>query len=334
MAPEIPLATFADRVWYAYHCLRRGRHGQPPSWRSLELKFGLANATFSKLATGEKTGVTLDALPRLARALSVSSQWLLEGIGDPPKLTGYLPSRKRVEQAYRAKLGLAPSGTAEADEGSDELATAGAERTDDVPAAPSEELVAELLSTVGGRAWYAYCCLPRGKRGRPPSFYSLEKKTGLAGGMMSRFINGERTAIDSATVRKFCIALNVDAPWLLEGIGEHPTLTGDLPPRPLKFLPKAPKGAAPQEAPVPPAPTRAPVVPSLPTGDAPSNPLDDFQAGRGAAVVFARACRWDERAIRAVEFMPVQPWSPEEWLALIRVKAAELRTVAHAPRIA
>lgn len=91
--------TINDRVWYAWHCLPRDKRGKPPSWKGLEKKYAISQATFSRLASGERKTVDLETLPRLAEALGVGVLWLLKGDGDRPKLTGpYRPRAERYEE--------------------------------------------------------------------------------------------------------------------------------------------------------------------------------------------------------------------------------------------
>lgn len=97
--PVIPLESLNDRVWYAWNCLPRIDRGKPPSWKSLEKKFEISGATFSKLVSGERSTVDADTLTKLARALEVTVAWLASGEGEPPKPTGPIkPRQSRFEE--------------------------------------------------------------------------------------------------------------------------------------------------------------------------------------------------------------------------------------------
>lgn len=85
--------SFADRAWYAYHCLPRNRRGKPPSYNSLEEKHGISTGTISRAMLGDREEFSKTTLEKLARALSVSVGWLVEGVGDKPALTGQIPPR-------------------------------------------------------------------------------------------------------------------------------------------------------------------------------------------------------------------------------------------------
>lgn len=81
------------------------------------------------------------------------------------------------------------------------------------------------------RAWHAYHCLPRTRRGKPPSYNSLEKAHGLSSGTLSRVMLGERAEFAMSTVEAIARALQVSLDWLMEGKGEAPKPTGPVPPR-------------------------------------------------------------------------------------------------------
>lgn len=85
--------SFADRAWYAYHCLPRTRRGKPPSYNSLEEKHGISTGTISRAMLGDREEFSKTTLEKLARALNVSVGWLVEGVGDQPVLTGQIPPR-------------------------------------------------------------------------------------------------------------------------------------------------------------------------------------------------------------------------------------------------
>jgi transcriptional regulator with XRE-family HTH domain len=81
------------------------------------------------------------------------------------------------------------------------------------------------------RAWLAYHSLPRTKRGKPPSYRSLEDAAGLSNGTISRVMLGEREDHSYETKTAIARVLAVSTEWLAEGRGEAPTPTGAVPPR-------------------------------------------------------------------------------------------------------
>src|SRR5687768_3132483 len=89
-----PLDSLADRVWYAWHCLPRDKRGHPPSWKSLELKYDISPATFSKLCNESRRSVDMETWPKLEEALRVPAAWLIKGEGKPPMPTGPIPDRR------------------------------------------------------------------------------------------------------------------------------------------------------------------------------------------------------------------------------------------------
>ena len=89
---KIPMDTFAERAWYAYQCLPRGRGGKPPSIDSLLGR--PRRAMLTRLFTGERTDPRQETRKILAEVLKVPREWLDYGKGDPPALTGpYQPLR-------------------------------------------------------------------------------------------------------------------------------------------------------------------------------------------------------------------------------------------------
>jgi hypothetical protein len=81
------------------------------------------------------------------------------------------------------------------------------------------------------RAWHAYHCLPRTRRGKPPSYNSLEKNARLSSGTLSRVMLGEREEFAKSTLEALARALQVSLDWLVEGKGEAPKPSGPVPPR-------------------------------------------------------------------------------------------------------
>ncbi|XXX79273.1 hypothetical protein WMF30_10910 [Sorangium sp. So ce134] len=107
------LSPFAARVVAAYQRLPLNHRNRSPSYRSLEVGHRLPLAVMSKLARGTIASVDSDTLVKLANALRVSPDWLLNGDGDPPALDGsdkappcaaapgLSPFAERVLSAYR-----------------------------------------------------------------------------------------------------------------------------------------------------------------------------------------------------------------------------------------
>ncbi|WP_437591521.1 hypothetical protein [Sorangium sp. So ce1000] len=81
------------------------------------------------------------------------------------------------------------------------------------------------------RAWWALHCLPRDKKGKPPSYRSLEVQYKLPLAILSKLFSGERHAVEERTLPKLASALRVTPDWLLTGKGERPHPTGDVPSR-------------------------------------------------------------------------------------------------------
>jgi transcriptional regulator with XRE-family HTH domain len=88
-----------------------------------------------------------------------------------------------------------------------------------------------MSESFADRAWYAYHCLPRTKRGKPPSYNSLEKAAGISSGTISRAMLGDREEFSKSTLEALARVLNVSIDWLVDGRGEKPPLTGPIPPR-------------------------------------------------------------------------------------------------------
>lgn len=92
------LESFADRAWYAWHCLPRGKKGRPPTQRKLSLEYDIPIGTLSKVFDGTRKDVERATIKKMAAALQVSEQWLYLGQGIPPQLTGPLPPRPGAEE--------------------------------------------------------------------------------------------------------------------------------------------------------------------------------------------------------------------------------------------
>ena len=85
---DIPLTTLAERAWFAFHCLPRRGDGSPPSEHAIEVQYGLSISTFDKLRKNPDINIWCPTLAKLTRALNVSADWLLLGVGERPRLTG------------------------------------------------------------------------------------------------------------------------------------------------------------------------------------------------------------------------------------------------------
>jgi hypothetical protein len=90
-----------------------------------------------------------------------------------------------------------------------------------------------ILPTLADRAWYAYHCLPRDRRGKLPSVRELERDHALAQATLAHIFTGRRALHRSDTAPKIAKALRASESWLRGDAGARgPTLTGMLPPRP------------------------------------------------------------------------------------------------------
>ena len=87
------------------------------------------------------------------------------------------------------------------------------------------------MHSLADRAWLAYHALPRTRRGKPPSYRSLEDAAGLSNGTISRVMLGEREDHGYETKLALAKVLQVPVTWLAEGVGEPPKPTGTVPPR-------------------------------------------------------------------------------------------------------
>lgn len=94
--------------------------------------------------------------------------------------------------------------------------------------ASEQRIDVENLGTIADRAWYAWHCLPRSKKGKPPSWKSLEKEYGVATTTFSKLFSGERKTVELETLPKMASALRVSEMWLYKGEGEVPKLSGPL----------------------------------------------------------------------------------------------------------
>jgi len=123
------------------------------------------------------------------------------------------------------------------------------------------------MATLGDRVWYAIHCLPRRDEGQVPDMKSLELRAGISNGTIGKLVKGARTRPAAKTVSSLAAVLGVGVPWLLDGVGVSPTLTGPLPPRPGAedldaWQPDSDTGVFVREM-IDPYPSRAPVIAAL-----------------------------------------------------------------------
>lgn len=103
--------SIGHRVWFAWHCLPRDAKDQPPSFRSLEERYGLSNATLRRwlwdLNTERPTRKGADGV---ARALGTTPEWIVDEDGPGPKADRPIKQRPTLEEAG-IKAKRAPSGS-------------------------------------------------------------------------------------------------------------------------------------------------------------------------------------------------------------------------------
>ncbi len=97
------------RAWFAWHCLERDAHGQPPSLRSLEASERLANNSLSKLIYDKLKRPGWSRLEQMARALRVEPQWLLDGQGSGPVAKWPVGPRPDAPRGRQRNLPTAPT---------------------------------------------------------------------------------------------------------------------------------------------------------------------------------------------------------------------------------
>jgi transcriptional regulator with XRE-family HTH domain len=94
------------------------------------------------------------------------------------------------------------------------------------------------MSTLADRVWQLIWSLPRNKRGKPPSYRSLEQEAGLSGGTLSRLTLGERDRPEPETLAALVEVCNKRLPkgvapatldWLISNKGEGPMPIPPLP---------------------------------------------------------------------------------------------------------
>lgn len=163
-----------------------------------------------------------------------------------------------------------------------------------------------LLETLADRVWYALHSRPRDERGRPPPPTVIEAQAGLPRGALGRLFRNERKDMRAVSLKRLAPVLGVSVGWLASGEGEPPRLSGPI-------------GAR--------DPLRDDVNDS--GVDLRAGPPDyddsDPSPARAAAIVFARACAIDERAIKVVRGAPARGYTPDEWFATIKSTAAAIR---------
>jgi lambda repressor-like predicted transcriptional regulator len=87
------------------------------------------------------------------------------------------------------------------------------------------------------RAWFAWHCLPRDEKGRPPSWRSLEADHGLSNATLKRLVDGKLPRPGMERLERMAEALGVTPQWLHSGRGEGPLSRWPVPPYPVTRLP-------------------------------------------------------------------------------------------------
>lgn len=85
-------------------------------------------------------------------------------------------------------------------------------------------------NSIGARAHWAYQCLPRDARGRPPPVSIVEQRAGVSNGRLHKILNGETLKPTADTMYALAPALGVVFEWLYRGIGEGPKASYPVPP--------------------------------------------------------------------------------------------------------
>lgn len=99
-------------------------------------------------------------------------------------------------------------------------------------ALPRQTVDVSKFHTMADRAWFAYQCLPRDKKGSPPSIRGLEEKYGLSHASLNKLFWGWTDEPSYAQLKRFCAALQVSVDWLHDGAGVGPYTNMPVPPRP------------------------------------------------------------------------------------------------------
>lgn len=99
-----------------------------------------------------------------------------------------------------------------------------------------------MFLTLAQRAWYAWHCLARDKKGNPPSLRKLSEESTpeISHGQLHKLVMGKSSRPGITEFLKMAKALQCDPQWLQDGTGEAPTPQHHLqipngpPPRPKK----------------------------------------------------------------------------------------------------
>jgi hypothetical protein len=89
-----------------------------------------------------------------------------------------------------------------------------------------------MHASLGHRAWFAWQCLPRDDRGRPPSWRSLEIDHDLPNATLPRIIWGRTRRPSAEILSQVAAALGTTIDWLLYERGEGPAARWPVVPRP------------------------------------------------------------------------------------------------------
>lgn len=179
------------------------------------------------------------------------------------------------------------------------------------------------------RAWLAWHSMPRGAKGKPPSWRSIELEHKLAEGTFSKLFKGHRTEQGMPMLARIARALHVDVVWLVHGIGDPPTPSGPVPPRgQTDSTPGAERALelfrrALRRSSVSPRRTNAAVAcAAVALGVSQDAVAED--AAREIAAQFARANGLPRDAIERAVSLPAPPsWTAEQWYTRIKAIAAE-----------
>lgn len=89
-----------------------------------------------------------------------------------------------------------------------------------------------MFQTLAERAWFAWHCLPRNKRDKPPPIRKLEIAHGLANAALRKIILGYTLRPAHDSLLKAALALNCDPRWLSTGEGQGPLASTFVAPGP------------------------------------------------------------------------------------------------------
>lgn len=179
---------------------------------------------------------------------------------------------------------------------------------------PASRRSPPVLTTLADRVWFAWHCLPRDARGKPPPITAIEVQAGLSRGSIGRLLRDERKDMRTASLARLAPVMKTTIQWLASAEGEPPHLTGPIFPRDPSTIDWA---EAPDESGVIPRALR----------DEPGEPY----SARSAAIIFARANGVDERAVAMVRDAPARDYTAEEWYARIKLTAADMRAPSTIP---